>query len=138
MTEADLAVPERAVLLSFGGESTVARGRVLERSDRWRRAAAARELLIWLLLPIAALVPPHIPWVLLVLGLGAYRAFGRLRERATLLSLRGACPKCGTVQDFTETGRMKPEHTVTCASCRWDLRVQVPPEGAVPLPPATA
>ena len=121
------AVPERPVTLSFSGQATVGRARVLERSDRWRRTMAARELLIWLLLPIAALVPPHIPWVLLVLGLGAFRAFNRLRERGTLLSLHGVCPKCGTEQDFTEVGRIKYPHTVTCASCRWDLHVDFGP-----------
>jgi hypothetical protein len=121
------AVPERPVVFSFSGQQSTGSARILERSDAWRRASAMRELLIWLLVPVVFFIPPHIPWVLLVLGMGAFRAFGRMRERATILSIRGTCPKCGTEQEFAETGRMKYPHTVTCASCRWELRVDVPP-----------
>jgi transcription elongation factor Elf1 len=71
-------------------------------------------------------VPPHIPWVLIVIGLAFFRAFNHMREYRTLLSLRGPCPKCGTVQDYTELGRMGNPHKVTCSNCRWDLFVEVP------------
>ena len=74
-----------------------------------------------------AIIPPHIPWVIVVVGLAAYRAYGRLNERATLLSLHGPCPKCGTEQDFTELGRMHFPHKVTCANCRWDLTLEPAP-----------
>ena len=60
----------------------------------------------------------------------AVRAANRFREYRTLVSLRGACPKCGTEQEFGETGRMKNPHAVHCASCRWELRVDVPLSGA--------
>ena len=123
-------VPERPVALAFSGQRTIARARIAERSDAWRRASAGRELLILLLAPLVAIIPPHIPWVILVVGLAAYRAYGRLNERATLLSLRGPCPKCGTEQDFTELGRMRFPHTVTCASCRWELTLEPAPPSA--------
>ena len=126
------SVPEVPARLSLGGNATEARARVIERTAAWRHAAAARQLAWWLLVPLVALVPPHVPWVLAVLAVGGMRAWGRLRERRTLVSLHGPCPKCGTEQDFAELGRMKePHHTVTCASCRWDLRVEVARAAAV-------
>ncbi|HEY0020709.1 MAG TPA: hypothetical protein VGC13_30700 [Longimicrobium sp.] len=126
------AVPEVPARLVFaGGEWTEAHARVIERTPGWRRSSALTQLGLWLLAPVVFWIPPHVPWVLLVLGLGAVRALNRFREHRTLVSLRGACPKCGTGQEFGETGRMKQPHTVHCASCRWELRVDVPLSGAV-------
>jgi hypothetical protein len=124
-------IPEVPARLVFaGGEWTEARARVIERTPRWRRTSALTQLGLWLLAPAVFWIPPHIPWVLLVLGVGAVRALNRFREHRTLVSLRGACPKCGTEQEFGETGRMKQPHTVHCTHCRWELRVDVPLSGA--------
>ena len=121
-------VPARLVFA--GGERSEARARVIERSPSWRRSAALMQLGWWLLAPVVFWIPPHVPWVLLVLGIGAVRALNRFREHRTLVSLRGACPRCGTEQEFGETGRMKQPHTVHCAHCRWELRADVPLAGA--------
>ncbi|HEX8692459.1 MAG TPA: hypothetical protein VF746_08580 [Longimicrobium sp.] len=119
-------VPEVPARLSLGGNTTEARARVIERTAAWRHASAARQLAWWLLIPVVGIIPPHFPWILAVLAIGGMRAWSRLREYRTLVSLHGPCPKCGTEQDYSELGRMKePYHTVTCASCRWDLRVEV-------------
>jgi hypothetical protein len=124
-------IPEVPARLVFaGGEWSEGRARVIERTASWRRGSALSQLGLWLLAPVVFWIPPHIPWVLLVLGLGAWRALNRFREHRTLVSLRGACPKCGTEQEFRETGRMKQPHTVHCAHCRWELRVDVPLSGA--------
>ncbi len=122
--------PEVPARLSFSGQTTEARARVLERTPRWRHTSALKELAWWLLAPAVFFIPPHIPWVLLVLGLGAYRAFGRLREHRTLLWLHGPCPKCGTAQDFAELGRMREPHMVQCAECRWTVQAEVARGGA--------
>lgn len=132
-------VPERTVWLTYPGPgATEARARIVERSASWRRAGALKQLALWLLLPVVAFIPPHIPWVLLVLFLGAYRAWGRWNEHLTLLSLHGTCPKCGTEQDFNETGSMRIPHKVRCKGCQWDLKVWLtPPRGvAVEKPQA--
>lgn len=115
------SIPEVAARFSFSGETTEGRARVIERSARWRRTSAMRELLWLVLAPVAFLVPPHVPSVILVIGLALFRAFGRMREHRTLVSLHGTCPKCGTEQDFTELGRMRRPHKVQCSSCRWTL-----------------
>ncbi|HYJ78470.1 MAG TPA: hypothetical protein VEW03_02615 [Longimicrobiaceae bacterium] len=131
MAAAELAgVPETPARLSFSGKTTEARARVIERTAAWRHASAARQLGWLLLVPVVVWAPPHFPWVLAVLAIGGMRAFGRLREHRTLLSLRGACPKCGMEQDFHEVGRMKSPHKVTCAGCRWDVFAEVARAGA--------
>ncbi len=126
-----MQVPEVPARLVFaGGQWTQARAQVVERTAAWRRSSALAQLAWWLLVPVVVWLPPHIPWVLLVLGIGGYRALNRYREHRTLVSLHGACPKCGTEQAFTELGRMKQPHVVHCASCQWELRVDVPLSGA--------
>ena len=126
-----MQVPEVPARLVFaGGEWTEARARVIERTPAWRRSAALMQLGWWLLIPVVFWIPPHIPWVLTVLAIGAVRALNRYREYRTLVALRGPCPKCGTEQEFRELGRMKQPHAVHCASCRWELRVEVPLSGA--------
>jgi hypothetical protein len=127
----DVQVPEVPARIVFaGGEWRPARARVIERSPAWRRSAALMQLWWWLLAPVVFWIPPHIPWVLAVLAIGAVRAMNRFREYRTLVSLRGTCPRCGTEQDFPEVGRMKQPHNVHCAACRWELQVQVPLSGA--------
>lgn len=116
-------VPARLVFAS--GEWTEARAQVIERTASWRRGAALMQLGWWLLAPVLFFLPPHVPWVLLALAIGAVRAFNKYREHRTLVSLHGTCPKCGTEQDFRELGRMKQPHLVHCSSCRWELRAEV-------------
>jgi hypothetical protein len=127
----DAQVPEVPARLVFAnGEWTEARARVIERTAAWRRSSALMQLGWWLLVPVVFWIPPHIPWVLTVLAIGAVRALNRFREYRTLVSLRGPCPKCGTEQEFRELGRMKRPHAVHCAHCRWELRADVPLSGA--------
>lgn len=127
----DLQVPEVPARLVFaGGAWSEARARVIERSAAWRRSSALIQLGWWLLAPVVFWIPPHLPWVLAVLAVGAVRAMNRHREFRTLVSLRGPCPRCGTEQEFRETGRMRQPHVVHCAHCRWELRADVPLAGA--------
>lgn len=124
-------VPEVPARLVFAtGEWSEGRALVIERGAAWRRSGALMQLGWWLLAPIVFWVPPHVVWVLVVLVIGAVRALNRFREYRTLVSLRGTCPRCGTEQEFRELGRMRSPHAVHCASCRWELRVDVPLSGA--------
>ena len=125
------AVPEVPARLVFmGGKATEGRARVVERSRAWRRSQTMKDLALLLLIPLVVFIPPHFPWVLIVLFVAAMRAFNHSREHRTLLSLRGPCPKCGVEQEFKELGRMGSPHKVTCASCRWDVFVEVARAGA--------
>ncbi|HKP77265.1 MAG TPA: hypothetical protein VJT67_17165 [Longimicrobiaceae bacterium] len=125
------AVPEVPARLVFmGGQAAEGRARVVERSKAWRRSQIMKDLALLLLIPIVIFIPPHFPWPIVVTAIAVLRAFNHAREYRTLLSLHGPCPKCGTEQDFTELGRMGNSHKVTCASCRWDLFVDVARAGA--------
>jgi|1186.fasta_scaffold74596_2 hypothetical protein len=125
------SVPEVPARLVFmGGKATEGRARVVERSKAWRRSQVMKDLALLLLIPVVVFIPPHIPWPLIVIGVAGMRAFNHSREHRTLLSLRGPCPKCGTDQEYKELGRMGNPHKVTCASCRWDVFVEVPRAGA--------
>jgi hypothetical protein len=125
------SVPEVPARLVFmGGKASEGRARVVERSRAWRRSQVMKDLALLLLVPVVVFIPPHIPWPLIVIAVAAMRAFNHSREHRTLLSLRGPCPKCGTDQEYRELGRMGNPHKVTCASCRWDVFVEVPRAGA--------
>ncbi|HEX8243701.1 MAG TPA: hypothetical protein VF541_09400 [Longimicrobium sp.] len=128
MVQAELArVPEVPARLVFmGGQASEARARVLDRTPRWRRSRALRDLLLVLVAPAAFVVPPHVIWPPILALIGVILAFNHIREHRTLLSLHGPCPKCGAEQEFRELGRMGSPHKVTCAQCRWDLYVDVP------------
>jgi len=125
------AVPEVPARLVFmGGQASEARARVVERSKAWRRSQIMKDLALLLLIPIVIFIPPHFPWPIVVTAVALMRAFNHSREHRTLLSLRGPCPKCGTEQEFGDLGRMGNPHKVHCASCRWELYVDVPRAGA--------
>jgi hypothetical protein len=121
-------VPARLVFM--GGKATEGRARVVERSRAWRRSQVTKDLALLLLIPVVVFIPPHFPWPIVVLAVAFLRAFNHSREHRTLLSLRGPCPKCGTEQEYRELGRMGNPHKVTCASCRWDVFVEVARGGA--------
>jgi hypothetical protein len=120
-------IPEVPARLAFmGGQTSEGWARVLERTAAWRRSQIIRDLLLLLLIPVVVFIPPHIPWPLVVIVVVVIRVSGHVREYRTLKSLRGPCPKCGADQQYKELGRMGNPHKVQCASCRWDLYVEIP------------
>ena len=120
---------EVPVQLRFSGtDPAPGYARIAERSQRWRTTGALRQLALWWgLMLLVVWIPPHLPWALIALAVGTIRAYGRYSEQRTLVSLRGICPKCGNEQEFTGGVPLKNAHTVTCAACRWELKVDVPP-----------
>ena len=124
-TEAVHSVPAR---LSLAGAAAPAVVTVVERTPRWRTVGAIQRLALWwILLPVVVWIPPHFPWVLLVLVLGAVQAYRRYHEHQTMVGLHGTCPKCGTEQDFSDHGPLRAQRKVTCAHCRWELRLEIGP-----------
>ena len=132
MADVEIAsVPEVPARLVFmGGKASEARARVVERSKAWRRSQMMKDFALLLLIPVVFFIPPHFPWPIVVTAIALLRAFNHSREHRTLLSLRGPCPKCGTDQEYGDLGRMGNPHKVHCASCRWELYVDVPRAGA--------
>ena len=74
---------------------------------------------------LAALVPPHAPWVAGALGLGTFLALRRWRERYTLLALEGSCPRCGLGLTLPSGTPIRGVMSVSCDGCRHDSTLTV-------------
>lgn len=111
---------------AFGYTPTAARAHVVERSASWRMTRALLAAAVGLgAAPVVFLVPPHVPWALAALGLGAWFARRFVRERRTLLSLDGVCPRCGAAVTTHEPTALRTPHDLTCGACRQGLLVRV-------------
>lgn len=108
----------------FGFPSTPARLDVRPRSTAWRAVRAGAFFAGGILLaPLAGLVPPHAPWALGILGIGGFLGLRKWRERFTILSFQGACPKCGKALDIPPGTPLRPVMTVSCPGCHHDSRL---------------
>ena len=108
----------------FGYPNTTATLEVIPRSIRWR---AFRAFLYagggLVLAPALGLIPPHAPWALAALAVGGFMAVRRWRERFTLESLQGRCPKCGGSLRLQGRVPLRPVMTVPCSSCNHESRL---------------
>jgi hypothetical protein len=108
----------------FGFPSTPARLTVQPRSATWRAIRASAFFAGGILLaPLVGLVPPHAPWALGVLGIGGFLGLRKWRERFTILSFEGACPKCGEALSIPSGTPLRPVMTVPCPGCHHDSRL---------------
>lgn len=112
-------------LEAFGFQPTRVTIDAIERTASWRmtRGLVAAGLGVGVA-PVVALVPPHIPWLLGALITGGVIARRRFTEHYTLLSMEGACPRCGEAVT-TDPGRLTAERTVRCGACGQDLTMTV-------------
>jgi len=102
----------------FGFPSTVAHLEVLPRSTGWRALRAGLFIGGALVLaPAVGLLPPHAPWVVGVLGIGGFLGIRKWRERFTVLSFRGICPKCGGALSLPGGTPLRPVMTISCDGC---------------------
>jgi len=139
VTDADAVV--------FGFPATRVRVRIRRRPRSWRLSGAVRRMAIFVVLaPLVAVVPPHAPWLIGALAAGAILARRRWRERFTLETVQGRCPKCGA-ELGVKAGRLRVPHPVPCEACHHEVSVRVPdavlnggqgprgcPEGPIEVP----
>ncbi len=122
--EAGVSVPARITLFGFDG--IAANARIEARSTGWRARRAAIALALGsVLVPAAALVPPHAPWALGALFITLLTARRRWVEKHTLHFLDGACPRCGQDVSISRPTRLRHPHPISCASCHYELAVSV-------------
>lgn len=120
----DTLVTDAEVRL-FGHSPRPARARIRVRSRSWRLGGALRRLAGGAVLaPFAAIVPPHAPWAIGALGVGALLARRRWHERFTLAGVEGSCPRCGA-ELSARGGRLRAPHPLTCDGCRHGLQLVV-------------
>lgn len=116
----------------FGSPDGHAEMAVLPRSPGWRRSRAGAFFLAGLLsAPLLGMVPPHAPWALGALGLGAWLGSRKLLERFTLLSFEGFCPRCGEELHLRKGTPLRGVMSVACEGCNHDSRLTIllPPSG---------
>jgi hypothetical protein len=125
--EDTLDLPGRIVLFGFDPEDV--RLHVLPRSRRWRVLGAARTMGIALVLALpVTLIPPHVPWMLGVLGVGGFLSRRRFKEHFTVVGIEGSCPKCGAELSVAR-GHLRSPHPVPCDSCHHEGSVEPTAEG---------
>ena len=110
----------------FGFPSPPAQLEVRSRSTTWR---------VWwcsafmgggvLLALVVGLVPPHAPWMLGALGIGAFLGVRKWREQFTVLALRGLCPKCRGPLSLSSGTPLRAVMTLPCSGCNHDSRLLV-------------
>jgi len=111
----------------FGFPNTPAQLEVLSRSTAWRALRASAFFGGGLLVaPAVGLVPPHAPWVVVALGIGGIMGLRKWKERFTILSFQGTCPKCGGVLSLASGIPLRPVMTVPCHGCNHDSRLSTP------------
>ena len=116
-----------AETILFGFPSTVAVLRVRPRSASWRATgAAARMGGSVVVAGVVAVVPPHAPWLIGALVVGAVLARRRWIERYTLESLEGTCPKCGEALSV-RSARLRTPHPLPCEGCHHESALRIEP-----------
>lgn len=125
MPDVTLHTPPARLTL-FGSRPTDARVEVLFRPRAWRIGRALLSLgIAWALMPVLALVPPHIPWAVLAFCAGIYLAVQRWTETYTLNTFTGECPECAEPQTIESPKKLKMPYVITCGSCRRELLLEV-------------
>lgn len=113
-------------LTLFGHEPTQATVVVLERSRRWRIGRTATVAVLTLILaPLVALIPPHAPWAVAALGIGATMTRRRWLERHTVQSMSGDCPRCATSLSIERPTRLRHPHALSCPTCHHEPLLKV-------------
>jgi hypothetical protein len=109
-----------------GHEPAPAELAVVYRSPKTRATRAALSLLgLWILTPIVAIIPPHIPWALLAFLGGIYLAFRQWNGEYVVQRFEGACPRCGAALPLPPGTRIKLPHRMTCYQCHHEPVLEV-------------
>ena len=120
--EHDVAVQ----LHAFGMPRTPGTARVREHDHGERVARALRAAGLCLGLAALAVFLPIAHFVLVPAFLIAAPIFAlrRLRDRTSIVALRGTCPRCGEERQFEAKGRFGPGFKVSCPVCSFTLEVE--------------
>jgi len=115
-------------LTAFGFEPRAATALVVEQSTAERVGRAFVGLAMFWAMAVGGLFIPVAHFVLVptFLAAGIILAVKRSREERRLLSVRGACPRCGAEQAFKGGGRFAPGKSLDCPACHGTFTVAAP------------
>ncbi|MGH7605714.1 MAG: hypothetical protein ACREME_00115 [Gemmatimonadales bacterium] len=120
MSAASVELPARLAI--FGHAPTAVSLRVEPRSATARKARAAIALVAcWALVPLVALIPPHVPWALAAFVAGIYLARRNWNGTHVVRSCEGTCPRCETPVRIRPDTLIRLPHAVTCYGCQSEL-----------------
>jgi hypothetical protein len=123
-----------AQLTAFGHPSQPAQAVILEQAPGQRFARTLAGLgMFWGLALASVFIPvAHFVLVPTFVVAGIVLAVKRAREDRRLLLVRGACPRCGAVQELRPGGRFVDGRSFDCPKCHGNLTLAT--ASAAPVP----
>ena len=123
-----------AQLTAFGHPSQPAQAVILEQAPGQRFARTLAGLgMFWGLALASVFIPvAHFVLVPTFVVAGIVLAVKRAREDRRLLLVRGACPRCGAVQELRPGGRCVDGRSFDCPKCHGNLTLAT--ASAAPVP----
>jgi hypothetical protein len=67
--------------------------------------------------PLVIVVPPHIIWPLIALGVGIYFARRTWKGEYVVTSFEGKCPRCGEPLELETGTRIQGRELLECFNC---------------------
>ena len=125
-----------ASLTAFGHPPRPALAVIVEQAPGQRLARTLAGLGMFWGLALASVFIPVAHFVLVptfVVG-GIVMAVKRAREHRRLLRVRGACPRCGAVQDLQPGGRFVDGRSFDCPKCHGNVTLATRPAAGDPAP----
>lgn len=125
-----------ASLTAFGHPSRPALAVIVEQAPGQRVARTLAGLgMFWALALGSVFIPvAHFVLVPTFVVAGIVMAVRRAREDRRLLRVRGACPRCGAVQELRPGGRFVDGRSFDCPKCHGNLTLATRPPERDPAP----
>ena len=109
-------IPARLSLRGHEPTSATLEAEVVPRPTRMRRAVLYL-IGFWILVPIVAFIPPHIPWIIGAFVAGLYFARQHWIGEYVVHRFTGNCPRCDSALTIKPGSRIRLPYTVTCYNC---------------------
>lgn len=107
-----------AALRLRGHEAKPAEIQIEKRPRQTRMTRSILTLVGFLVLaPVVALIPPHIPWVLVALFMGGYLAWKQWAGEYIVHSFSGNCPRCDAELKIDPGSKVGLPLEMDCYSC---------------------